>query len=91
MAKARHLPQRQGDRIIVSLDPAQLTERRISAGHTQEALGVLVSMGAGYISKLERGQKNAGIDTVRRLAAALGCEIEDITVTVPVTDTRSAP
>jgi transcriptional regulator with XRE-family HTH domain len=91
MANSSLLPQRHGDLLIVSVDPARLTARRKAAGYTQASLAALMETNASFISQLERGVKNAAIDTVRRLASVLTCDVEDITVTVPVTDTRSAP
>jgi len=47
-------------------------ELRQARGHSQERLAELSGLHRTYISSLERGQRNVGIDNVRALAQALG-------------------
>jgi predicted transcriptional regulator len=41
-------------------------------------LAAKVEISAGYLSELETGKKAGGIDTLRRLAAALNLDIDDL-------------
>ncbi len=47
---------------------------RVTRGLSQEQLAELAGLHRTYISSLERGQRNVGIDNVRALAVALGVE-----------------
>lgn len=45
---------------------------RVARGYSQEELAARSGLHRTYISSLERGQRNVGLDNVRALAAALG-------------------
>jgi transcriptional regulator with XRE-family HTH domain len=53
-----------------------LKERRLKLGLSQEALGFKCKMPDVYISKIERGILNVGIDNLERLAKALKVDPE---------------
>lgn len=50
----------------------RIHELREDLGLSMEALGAEAGIGAGYISRLERGLSLPGVEIVERLAAALG-------------------
>jgi transcriptional regulator with XRE-family HTH domain len=51
---------------------------RKERGITQEELAHLSSLHPTYIGKLERGEKNATIETIERVANALGISLEKL-------------
>jgi DNA-binding XRE family transcriptional regulator len=48
-------------------------------GLTQEALATAAGVGKSYVSQIESGRKTGTLDTLRRLAAALGVDLDDLT------------
>lgn len=59
---------------VVQLFGANVRRHRKLKGMTQEQLAHEVGMERGYISDLERGQRNPTVRALGRLAAALGAE-----------------
>jgi transcriptional regulator with XRE-family HTH domain len=53
----------------------RIRERRTEQGLTQEALGERANVSAIHISNIERGEIDAGLDVVERIAAALNVPI----------------
>lgn len=51
---------------------AVLRRERVAAGLTQEALAEAAEVHPTHVSRLERGQRAPSLETVLRLAAALG-------------------
>lgn len=49
----------------------RLKQLRIAAGFTQEALAHLSGLDRTYISSCERGKRNASLEALHKLAAAL--------------------
>lgn len=47
---------------------------RLERGLSQEALGSIANVHRTYVGHVERGEKNTSIDTLHRLAEALGIE-----------------
>ncbi|WP_106282576.1 helix-turn-helix transcriptional regulator [Paraburkholderia sp. BL25I1N1] len=57
---------------------ANLRSARAYRGLKQEQLGALVGLHRTYIGGLERGERNASIETLAKLAVALGCEVHEL-------------
>ena len=57
---------------------ARIRELRQSAGITQEELGEKAELNYKFIGELERGQVNVSLDSIVRIAEALGVKIGDI-------------
>lgn len=51
---------------------------RTAQGLSQEALAEVCGLHRTYISMIERGVCNIGVDNIERLATALGISIEDL-------------
>ena len=51
---------------------------RLKMGLSQEALGYRCKMPDVYISKIERGVLNIGIDNLERLAKALKVKVDEL-------------
>jgi transcriptional regulator with XRE-family HTH domain len=56
----------------------RIREMRKSAGMTQEELGERASLNYKFIGELERGRVNVGLDSIARIAGALGVKIGDL-------------
>jgi len=56
----------------------RIREMRKSAGITQEELGERASLNYKFIGELERGRVNVGLDSIARIAGALGVKIGDL-------------
>jgi len=56
----------------------RIRNERKSAGLTQEGLGEKAELSYKYIGELERGQVNASLDTLYRIATALGTTIDKL-------------
>ena len=59
---------------VVQLFGENVRRHRKLRGMTQEQLALEVGMERGYISDLERGQRNPSVKALGRLAAALGAK-----------------
>ena len=63
---------------VVKLFAARLRERRLGTGLTQNELAHLAHVTPTYIGRLEAAGAAPGIDTVDRLASALGTTMHDL-------------
>src|SRR5258708_4653485 len=63
---------------IVGLFAARLRELRLARGMTQVQLAGQAQVSNAYIGRLEKQEAAPGIDTVQRLATALGCSVHDL-------------
>jgi transcriptional regulator with XRE-family HTH domain len=63
---------------IVRLFAARLKERRLAAGMTQAELAEAAGVTPTYITRLEAAGAAPGIDTVARVADALGTTLHDL-------------
>lgn len=75
MAAKKH-PIRHAE--VVHLFAARLRERRLAAGLTQADLAEAAEVTPTYITRLEAAGAAPGIDTVTRLADALGTTLHDL-------------
>lgn len=57
---------------------AQIRSLRKAKGLTQEELGEKADLSYKYIGELERGQVNVSIDSLAKLADAVGVKIGDL-------------
>jgi len=57
---------------------ARIKELRKAEGLTQEQLGEKADLNYKFIGELERGQVNVSLDSLVRIAEALGVKIEDL-------------
>ena len=57
---------------------ARLKELRKSMNLSQETLALKANLTTSYIGMLERGLKSPTVDTLEKLAIALGVDIEDL-------------
>jgi transcriptional regulator with XRE-family HTH domain len=73
-AKKRRIDQPE----IVHLFAARLRERRLGTGLTQIELAERAEVTPTYVGRLESAGAAPGIDTVARLAAALGTTVHDL-------------
>ncbi|HEX3149656.1 MAG TPA: helix-turn-helix transcriptional regulator [Gemmataceae bacterium] len=71
---------------IVKRFAARLRERRLGAGLTQAALARLAHLTPSYVGRLEAAGAAPGIDTLQRLAVALGTTEHDILPLSPPPD-----
>ena len=49
----------------------RIADIRISKGFSQESLAAKAGLHRAYIGKIERGEKNVGIETLEKVAIAL--------------------
>jgi transcriptional regulator with XRE-family HTH domain len=57
---------------------ARIAELRQQEGWTQESLAERVERDPSYIARIETGQRHATIETLQRIAAALGVEVGEL-------------
>jgi transcriptional regulator with XRE-family HTH domain len=50
----------------------------LARGFSQEELGARAGLHRNYIGSVERNEKNISIDTIERLANALGVDVLDL-------------
>jgi transcriptional regulator with XRE-family HTH domain len=55
-----------------------LRSARMARGFSQEELGARAGLHRNYIGSVERNEKNISIDTIERLANALGVDVLDL-------------
>lgn len=67
-AEQRRLPQ----------DPARLFRRRVRARLTQDQLAEKAGTSKSTISRLENGNAAAEVETLHRIAEALGCDVTEL-------------
>ena len=70
------VPDAMVGRLISGESPIRVW--REHRGMSATALAERAGISAGYLSELESGKKAGGIDTLRRIAGALGLVIDDL-------------
>lgn len=60
------------------IGPQQLRELRESRDLTQFALGTLVGVSQGLVSKWENGSKAPGVSRLSKLASSLGVSVDEL-------------
>jgi transcriptional regulator with XRE-family HTH domain len=73
---------------VANRDPRKLLgqrvrELRVAKGLSQEKLAELAKLHRNYIGSIERGQKNAGVISIVKLAHALSEKPSDLLNTIP--------
>ena len=67
----------QPDRVLDDLGDA-VRAARSQRGLSQEALGLATGVHRNYIGGIERGERNPTVETVAKLADALGVSVADL-------------
>ncbi len=55
-----------------------MREQRQRSGLSQEALALAAGINRSYYASLEAGRRNASLETLCKLAIALGCDTADL-------------
>jgi len=55
-----------------------IKEERLEKGYSQEELGYLAGVHRTYIGAVERGEKNITLDTLEKIATALGIDYKEL-------------
>ncbi len=71
------VPEAVAQRLLAG-DEHPMRVWREHRGLTQEALATAAGVGKSYISQLEAGSKSGSVDAMRRIAAILEVDIEDL-------------
>lgn len=56
---------------------ARIRELRLSLGESQEAFALRIGMSRSYFAEVERGRRNASMDTLARIFRGLGVSPRD--------------
>lgn len=57
---------------------ARLREERLGKGLSQESLADLAGLHRTYVGSVERSERNISIDSMERLARAVGVDVADL-------------
>jgi transcriptional regulator with XRE-family HTH domain len=57
---------------------ARLREERLGKGLSQESLADLAGLHRTYVGSVERSERNISIDSMERLAKAVGVDVADL-------------
>jgi len=73
---------------VAKSDPRKLIgqrvrDLRVAKGLSQEKLAELAKLHRNYVGSIERGQKNAGVISIVKLAHALSEKPSDLLTTIP--------
>ncbi len=55
-----------------------IKDRRTRKEWTQETLGSLCCLHRTYVSDIERGKRNPSLESLDKIATALGCSLSDL-------------
>jgi transcriptional regulator with XRE-family HTH domain len=65
------------DRLIARENPVRVW--REHRGHSLRQLAQRAGMGIGYLSQIENGERKGTVDTLKKIAAALNVDLDDLT------------
>ena len=65
------------DRLIARENPVRVW--REHRGHTLRELGGRAGIGTGYLSQIENGERKGTVETLKKIAAALDVDLDDLT------------
>ncbi len=65
------------DRLIARENPVRVW--REHRGHSLRGLAERVGMGIGYLSQIENGERKGTVQTLKKIAAALDVDLDDLT------------
>jgi transcriptional regulator with XRE-family HTH domain len=74
MSEGANRVKRDGE---LTQDPRRMKRRRLMARLSFREAAAKAGISCGHISDLEKGHKSAGVDALRKLADAYGCEVAD--------------
>jgi transcriptional regulator with XRE-family HTH domain len=64
-------------RLIARENPVRMW--REHRGHSLRQLAVRAGVGIGYLSQIENGERKGTVDTLKKIAAALDVDLDDLT------------
>jgi CheY-like chemotaxis protein/DNA-binding XRE family transcriptional regulator len=70
---------------------AEVKRRRIQSGISQEKLAELADLHRTYISAVESGKRNLTLESIQRLARALGASVSSFFTSMELSSSRSMP
>jgi transcriptional regulator with XRE-family HTH domain len=73
----RRSPSHAGHPVLVAFGRS-VREARAERGVSQEELAHLAQIDRSYMSSIERGEQNAGLISMARVAAALGITLSEL-------------
>lgn len=65
--------------MMSGINGAVVRKKRIALNYTQEKLAEMAGLSRSQIQRIERGNVNCSIETVKKIARALGCEYSELT------------
>jgi DNA-binding Xre family transcriptional regulator len=65
------------DRLIARENPVRVW--REHRGHSLRQLAERAGIGIGYLSQIENGERKGTVDTLKKIAAALNVDLDDLT------------
>ncbi|WP_375184895.1 helix-turn-helix domain-containing protein [Aquabacterium sp.] len=65
-----------------------LKTERLARGISQEALAELAGLHRTYVGSVERGERNIAVDNMEALAKAMGLDVSELLVPLPIHPTR---
>lgn len=75
--------RRRVNRTLRELLGRNLREARLKAGLTQKELAAAASTTEAFVSQVENGARNVTLETMERLAGALGAAVPDLLRAAP--------
>ena len=72
-----HVPIGVVDRLIARENPVRVW--REHRGHSLRQLAERAGIGIGYLSQIENGERKGTVETLKKIAAALDVELDDLT------------